>query len=135
MKSLKLSYPQFPAKHVSTLPTNPYSFLYPRTTLMPNRVLITGPSEGGLGAQAAISLATGKPKEIILAGRNKSKIQPVIDHIQENHPEVLVHFMELDLADLPSVRAAAKEINSKIEKLDVLINNAGGKISLFRLKV
>ena len=89
--------------------------------------MITGPSDGGIGAQTAVSLAAGEPQEIILAGRNKDKIQPVIEQIQERHPKVRVTFVQLDLADLSSVRKAAKEISDNIQKLDVLINNAGSE--------
>ncbi|KAG6988958.1 hypothetical protein G7Y79_00067g095730 [Physcia stellaris] len=88
-------------------------------------VLITGPSESGIGAQTAIFLAAGKPQEIFLAGRNKNKIQPVIDQIQKENPDVKATFVQLDLADLSSVRNAAKEVSDKTQKLDVLINNAG----------
>lgn len=90
-------------------------------------VLITGPSEGGIGAQTAILLAAGFPRKLILAGRNKRKIQPVMDQISNDHPEVTVSFVEVDLAVLSSVRHAAEVINSEIDKLDILINNAGGK--------
>ena len=89
--------------------------------------MITGPSESGIGAQTAISLAAGKPQEIFLAGRNKNKIQPVIDQIQKENPDVKATFIQLDLADLSSVRNAAKEVSDKTQKLDVLINNAGSK--------
>lgn len=89
-------------------------------------VLITGPSGGGIGAATAISLAAGKPKTILLAGRSLPKIQPVIDEIKRKHPDVEVLFIKLDLASQASVREAAKEVNSKVDKLDVLINNAGG---------
>lgn len=88
-------------------------------------VLITGPSESGVGAQTAIFLAAAKPEKIILAGRNKSKIQPVIDEIQKSYPNASVMFVQLDLADLSSVRSAAKEVSASIPKLDILINNAG----------
>ena len=88
--------------------------------------MITGPSEGGIGAQTAIDLAAGKPQEIILAGRNKAKIQPVIDQIKTNDPHVKTTFVQLDLADLSSVRKAAQLVADKVQKLDVLINNAGG---------
>lgn len=88
-------------------------------------VLITGPSQSGIGAQTAIYLAAGKPALIILAGRNKSKIQPVIDQIATENPDVAVKFVELDLADLSSVRKAAEEVKTLTKKLDVLINNAG----------
>ncbi|MCJ1450172.1 hypothetical protein MMC28_000501 [Mycoblastus sanguinarius] len=88
-------------------------------------VLITGPSESGLGAQTAIFLAAGKPKLIILAGRTQSKIQPVIDQIKKEHPDVDTKYVKLDLADQSSVQAAAKEVNGAVKKLDFLINNAG----------
>jgi NADP-dependent 3-hydroxy acid dehydrogenase YdfG len=90
-------------------------------------VLITGPSKSGVGAHTAISLAVGKPKLIILAGRDQSKIQPVIDQIAKSSPDVPVTFVRLDLASQASVRDAAKQIHSQIESLDLLINNAGSR--------
>ena len=93
------------------------------------KALITGPSESGVGAQTAIFLAAAKPKEVFLAGRNLAKIQPVIDQIKREHPEVATTFVQLDLADLSSVRKAAKEVTGKVDKLDYLVNNAG---SVFR---
>ncbi|KAL8823286.1 MAG: hypothetical protein Q9191_005996 [Dirinaria sp. TL-2023a] len=62
---------------------------------------------GGVGSQTAIFLAAGKPKEIILAGRNRSKIQPVIQQIQQSHPTVEATFTQLDLADLSSTLVMA----------------------------
>ena len=49
----------------------------------------------------------------------------MIDNIKAEHPSVTVTFVQLDLTDLSSVKSAAKEINLKIDKLDILINNAG----------
>jgi NADP-dependent 3-hydroxy acid dehydrogenase YdfG len=95
----------------------------------PFLVLITGPSESGIGAQTAISLAVAKPKLIILAGRDKSKIQPVIDEISRANQDVPMIFVSLDLASQASIREAAKQINSQIENLDLLINNAGSMYS------
>ena len=94
-----------------------------------NLVLITGPSESGLGAQTAVFLAAANPELILLAGRTESKIQPVIAEINKSYPDVAVKFVKLDLADLSSIHAAAKEVSSQVDKLDVLINNAGGKSS------
>ncbi|PMD54086.1 NAD(P)-binding protein [Hyaloscypha bicolor E] len=88
-------------------------------------ILITGPSEHGLGAQTALSLAVGKPRRLILVGRSLTKIQPVIDEINSISPSTEVIFEELDLTNLSSVKKAAKGINGKIEKLDILVNNAG----------
>lgn len=88
--------------------------------------MITGPSEGGIGGQTAIFLAAGKPKMLLLAGRSSSKIQPVIDEIKKSYPDVPVAFIKVDLASQASIREAAKAVNSKVDKLDVLVNNAGG---------
>lgn len=88
-------------------------------------VLVTGPSESGIGAQTAIFFAAAKPAQIILAGRNKEKIQPVIDQIAKENPDVPTKFVELDLADLASVRKAAEEVKNLTKKLDILVNNAG----------
>lgn len=88
-------------------------------------VLITGPSDGTIGGQTALDLAAGKPEHLILAGRDRSKIQPVIDEIASIDSAVKVTFIALDLGNLASVREAAREISSQVQKLHVLINNAG----------
>lgn len=87
-------------------------------------VLITGPSQGGLGAETAFSLAAASPALIILAGRSLSKIQPVIDEIKSLHPTVATRFISLDLGSQVSVRESAVIINASVEKIDYLINNA-----------
>jgi NAD(P)-dependent dehydrogenase (short-subunit alcohol dehydrogenase family) len=86
--------------------------------------LITGPSDGGIGAETALCLASGSPSTIILAGRSRSKIQPVIDRISGINPEINTIFVALDLSDQASIRAATAEISGQVEQIDVLINNA-----------
>jgi len=90
-------------------------------------VLITGPSANGIGAETATALAAGQPKLIILAGRNESKIQPVIDLTTKVHSKVSVRFLAIDFAAQSSIREAVKQLASEIESLDILINNAGSK--------
>ena len=87
-------------------------------------VLITGPSEGGIGAETAFSLAAGSPACILLAGRSLPKIQPVIDRIRTAYPDVQTKFIALDLSSQNAVREAAARINQSIQTLDILINNA-----------
>ncbi|KAL2036827.1 hypothetical protein N7G274_010445 [Stereocaulon virgatum] len=74
------------------------------------QVVITGTSKGGIGAETAISLASARPKQIILASRNEAKVTPVIDEIMKANSTVGVTFVEMTLAD---------------NSLDKLINNAG----------
>ena len=94
-------------------------------------VLITGPSESGLGGQTAVFLAAAKPKLLVLAGRTESKIQPIISKIKESNPGVETVFLHLDLASLTSIRAAASRFNQMVERLDILINNAGSKFQIY----
>ena len=88
--------------------------------------LITGPSQGGLGAETAISLAHGSPSTLILLGRNIPKIQPTIDSIHSVSPTTTVKFVSVSLDSLASVRDAANAILSdpSIPNIDVIINNA-----------
>ncbi|MCJ1402273.1 hypothetical protein MMC11_005493 [Xylographa trunciseda] len=88
-------------------------------------VLITGASVGGLGAVTALALANGHPKALILAGRTECKVSPVVQEIHKLNPAIEVSFLQLDLTDHASVKRAAAEVAAKVEKLDVLINNAG----------
>lgn len=88
--------------------------------------LITGPSQGGIGAETAISLAHGSPSTILLLGRSLPKIQPTIDAIHAINPSITTKFISINLDSLASVRAAATTIlnDDSIPKLDVVINNA-----------
>ncbi|EGN99803.1 hypothetical protein SERLA73DRAFT_52897 [Serpula lacrymans var. lacrymans S7.3] len=87
-------------------------------------IVITGPSPGGIGAETAISLAKASPALLLLAGRAESKISPLIQEIQSKYPAVATKFIKLDLGSQASVRSAATEINSSVERIDILINNA-----------
>ncbi|KAI0390921.1 NAD(P)-binding protein [Xylariaceae sp. FL0594] len=88
--------------------------------------LITGPTPGGIGAETAISLAAGSPALIILCGRSRAKAQPTIDAIRGVDASVSVKFVEVELASLESVRAAAQAIldDPEIAQIDAVINNA-----------
>lgn len=97
------------------------------TDLTVTSVVITGPSEGGIGAATVIALAHGKPKAIFLAGRDRNKALSVIDEIKKIDGTIQTIFVELDLADQKSIRQAAKAVlNSEhAHKIHCLINNAG----------
>jgi NAD(P)-dependent dehydrogenase (short-subunit alcohol dehydrogenase family) len=88
--------------------------------------LITGPTPGGIGAETALALAKADPKRLILAGRSQQKIQPLVDQIRKDKPNVEVIFVQLDLGNLSSVRKSVDVIKSILDgdKIDVLIFNA-----------
>lgn len=86
-------------------------------------VIVTG-SSSGIGYEAARVLAN-KNAKVILANRNSSKSEIAKNKILNQNKNADVESMRVDLADLESVKLFAEEYNSKFDKLDVLINNAG----------
>lgn len=105
--------------------TSKTTISHPRTTLLIRIiVLITGPSDGGIGAETAWSLAAGCPACIILAGRSLPKIQALIDRINGAYPDVETIFISLDLSSQHSIRRTAASIQERIQSIDILINNA-----------
>lgn len=86
------------------------------------RVLVTGVT-GGLGEHTALELAR-HGADLVVSARNAAKAEPVLDRLREvSRGEVAL--LDLDLADLSSVQAAAESVLSTYDRLDVLVNNAG----------
>ena len=84
--------------------------------------IVTG--VGGLGYETALALA-GRGAQVVLAGRNPERGRISLERIREIHPAANVCFEPLDLADLASVKAFADRLSSRLERLDLLVNNAG----------
>jgi NAD(P)-dependent dehydrogenase (short-subunit alcohol dehydrogenase family) len=90
-------------------------------------ILITGVSSRSLGAVFSETITKHAPKLLVLAGRNKAKIDATIAAIRAQGPpasEVLVRVLEIDLSSEASVRKAAQELLSWKVEVDVLVNNA-----------
>lgn len=90
-------------------------------------MVLTGPSEGSLAAEAIYNFAAAPqpPAQIILLGRSRRKIQPVLDRIAHINPSIHAAFVPLDLTDNHAVRAAASAVRALAPRIDVLINSAG----------
>ncbi len=86
-------------------------------------VIVTG-SSSGIGFEAARVLAS-KGAEVIIAVRNLQKGENAVAKILMENPKVKPILMQLDLANLKSVRDFAEKFKSKYKYLDLLINNAG----------
>jgi NAD(P)-dependent dehydrogenase (short-subunit alcohol dehydrogenase family) len=85
--------------------------------------VVTG-ANTGLGFQTAAALAA-KGAHVVLAVRNVDKGNDAAARIGDQTPGASVTVAELDLTSLDSVRAAAGELRSKHDTIDLLINNAG----------
>ena len=78
----------------------------------------------GLGLETCRQLAKHNA-HIYLAARTPSKAESAIEEIKGTVPNANITFLELDLASLESVKKAADTFQTKSDRLDVLINNAG----------
>ena len=83
---------------------------------------ITG-ANTGIGFHTARVLA-GKGARVLLGCRTRSKAEDARAQILAEHPGADVRIIDIDLADLDSIRAAAEAVQEE-ERLDLLINNAG----------
>lgn len=95
------------------------------TDIVGKTVIITGVSPSGIGAEAARVILKHEPKLLILASRSKRNIEQTIAAFESPGSAVAVKGVEVDLADLDSVRRAAADILDLTPVIDVLINNAG----------
>jgi NAD(P)-dependent dehydrogenase (short-subunit alcohol dehydrogenase family) len=85
--------------------------------------IITG-ANSGIGLETANTFAE-QGARVIMAVRNIKKGDAARDLIKKDHPRAEVEVMELDLADLDSIRFFAERFQDKFPSLDLLINNAG----------
>ena len=88
------------------------------------RVAVITGANTGLGYKTALALAE-HGAHVVLAVRNLDKGKDAAARITANGPRGEVALQELDLTSLESVRAAAQQLRSDHDRIDLLINNAG----------
>ena len=86
-------------------------------------VLVTGTTIGGLGHHTALELAR-RGARVVLAGRSPERLRATHDTIRAEVPAAELELLEVDLADLASVRRAGA-VATAYGPIDVLVNNAG----------
>ncbi|KAF8231767.1 NAD(P)-binding protein [Tricholoma matsutake] len=85
-------------------------------------VIVTG-GNAGIGKETAKALLSHNAK-VYIAARDEKKAHLAIKDLKDQTGKESF-FLMLDLADLLSVKAAAKEFESKEKELHILFNNAG----------
>ncbi|KZT27891.1 NAD(P)-binding protein [Neolentinus lepideus HHB14362 ss-1] len=85
-------------------------------------IIVTG-ANTGIGKETAKALLLRNAK-VYIAARSQEKSEQAIKDLEKETGKTAV-FLKLDLADLPSIKAAAEEFKSKETQLHVLFNNAG----------
>ncbi|XP_014876489.1 retinol dehydrogenase 14 isoform X2 [Poecilia latipinna] len=86
-------------------------------------VLITG-GNSGTGKETAVALAM-RGARVIIACRDPEKAEEAVREIKLQSRSFNVFHMELDLANLCSVRDFCKKFLQKEKSLHILVNNAG----------
>jgi len=85
--------------------------------------VVTGAS-AGLGIETAKTLA-GAGARVVMVARDLAKLEVAVTGIREQQADAQLETLQMDLADMSSVRAAAADLLQRFPKVDLLINNAG----------
>jgi NAD(P)-dependent dehydrogenase (short-subunit alcohol dehydrogenase family) len=91
--------------------------------LIGQRALVTGVTSG-LGYHVVRELARAGA-DVIATARDRSRGKATLEAIRAEVPMARVELLELDLADLESVRSAASTVVDDGRALDICVNNAG----------
>src|SRR5688500_1297703 len=86
-------------------------------------VLVTG-ANSGLGLRSAEALAAAGAR-VLLACRNAEKAAAALEAVKAVATGAAPEVVSLDLSDLDSVQACAATVDRTVDRLDVLLNNAG----------
>jgi NAD(P)-dependent dehydrogenase (short-subunit alcohol dehydrogenase family) len=86
--------------------------------------VVTGASSG-IGKAAAKALAADG-WYVIGLGRNPARSQEALAEVRKHAPDAKIEMVVADLAELAQAARAAKEIATLTDRVDVLLNNAGG---------
>ncbi len=87
------------------------------------RAVITGVT-GGLGFHTALELAR-RGAELVVTARDDAKADDAVARIRSEVPDVRLDVVALDLASLDDAKRAANDVASAVDRVDILINNAG----------
>ena len=92
---------------------------------MQNKIVMVTGATNGIGLEAAKALA-GMGATIVGVGRNPQKCADVAAQITTATGNAKVEFLVADLSVQAQVRQLAATFKQKYQRLDVLLNNAGG---------
>ncbi|KAF2722958.1 NAD(P)-binding protein [Polychaeton citri CBS 116435] len=90
------------------------------------RVFIVTGGYAGVGKELC-KILYGKNGTVYIAGRSKQKADSAVDEIRQAHPssDGRLEFLQVDLSDLPTIKASSDDFLRREQRLDVLTNNAG----------
>ncbi len=92
-------------------------------SLAGKNVVITG-GTGGLGLQTALALAPMGAR-LVLIGRDPGRGKAALELLRRRSPGAAAEAHLADLSRLDEVRRIARTLGETLERIDVLVNNAG----------
>lgn len=90
-------------------------------------VVVTG-GNSGIGLETAAALAAAGARVVITA-RDSDRGRAALDRLRARGPAGSVDLAVFDLASLESVRQGAADLLERVDRIDVLVNNAGLMLS------
>lgn len=97
----------------------------PRPPDLRGRTMMVTGATSGIGLETAVALARGGAR-VLLTARDPDRGEAARRRVRREAPRAAVEVVELDLASLASVRACTRDVGTRLDHLDVLVNNAGG---------
>lgn len=88
------------------------------------RIAVVTGANNGVGLETTVGLAKAGLR-VIMACRSLPRAEEARDRIVGRVPGADLDVIELDLSSWSSVRSFATHVNEKLDRLDLLINNAG----------
>jgi NAD(P)-dependent dehydrogenase (short-subunit alcohol dehydrogenase family) len=98
-----------------------------------NRVAVVTGASSGIGKEAAKALAA-QGWRVIGLGRDPERCASALAELRETAaPGTSVEVLRVDLSSLADTARAAREVTTRTDRIDVLINNAGGVAPAMRM--
>ncbi len=85
--------------------------------------VVTG-ANSGIGKETALALGA-MGATVVMACRSTQRGEAAAEELRHRHVGIDVTVLALDLSDLDSVRAFARAVLGRFDRLDILVNNAG----------
>jgi NAD(P)-dependent dehydrogenase (short-subunit alcohol dehydrogenase family) len=97
---------------------------YTKNTQIHGKVVVITGANTGIGKETAIDLASRGGK-VYIACRDIKRGEDALKEIKERSNSDNIHFLQLDLASLDSVREFSRKFHEVEDQLHILVNNAG----------
>jgi NAD(P)-dependent dehydrogenase (short-subunit alcohol dehydrogenase family) len=87
-------------------------------------ILVTG-ATSGIGREASVELAR-RGARVVLVGRDRARTEGAVAQVRSRSGSAEVSHLLCDFSSQASIRRLAAEVLARHDRLDVLVNNAGG---------